>query len=93
MLKETGMNSQELMARPPADGGSGTGFVTGTTCTSSGTYRASNKYMDVVMAVAVGEVFLPGPDGNKTTWYALAPSLSSNKKGEFSSVKVAAGSI
>jgi hypothetical protein len=69
-----------------------TGFATGSICQSSGTYRCSNKYMDIVLAVAAGEVFLPGPDGKKTTWYALSPSLSTNSDGGFRSVKVVAGS-
>lgn len=70
-----------------------TGFATGTTCTSSGTFRASNKYMDIVQIYAAGEVFLTGADGKKTTWYALSPSLSTNKDGSFSSMKVAPGTI
>src|ERR1043166_7051108 len=56
-----------------------TGYATGTICPASGTYRASNKYLDIILAVAVGEIFQPGPDGKKTTWYALAPTLSSNQ--------------
>ena len=70
-----------------------TGYATGSVCPSSGTYRASNKYMDIVLAVAAGEVFLTGPDGKKTTWYALSPSLTTNSDGSFSAVKVAPGTI
>jgi len=70
-----------------------TGFATGTICQSSGTFRASNKYMDAVLVYAAGEVFLPFVDGRKTTWYALSPSLSTNKDGSFTSVKVVAGTI
>lgn len=69
------------------------GFATGAVCQSSGTYRASNKYMDIVAVVAVGDVFQPGPDGKKTTWYALTPQLSTNSSGGFASVKVAPGTI
>jgi len=68
-----------------------TGYATGTTCTFSGTYRASNKYMDIVGVYAKGEVFRVGPDGKKTTWYALTSNLSTNKSGGFDSVKVQAG--
>ena len=91
--------NQEQQSLVEAGGGSGgfnttTGFATGATCTSSGTYRASNRYMDIVMAYAAGEVFLPGPDRKKTTWYALSPSLSTNSSdGGFNSVKVEAGTI
>jgi len=70
-----------------------TGYATGTICQRSGNYRASNKYMDIIVAYAIGDVFLPGPDGKKTTWYALTTSLSTNQDGSFSSVKVAAGTI
>jgi hypothetical protein len=70
-----------------------TGYATGTICGRSGNYRASNKYMDIVVAYAKGDIFLAGPDGKKTTWYALTASLSTNKDGSFSSVKVAPGSI
>lgn len=84
--------NQELTA-----GGNGgnlsTGFATGTVCQTSGTYRASNKYLDIILAVAVGEIFQPGPDGKKTTWYALSSSLSTNKNGDFDSVKVSAGTV
>jgi hypothetical protein len=70
-----------------------TGYATGTVVPSSGTYRASNKYMDIVQVYAAGEVFFAGADNRKTTWYALAPSLGTNKDGSFSSVKVAPGTV
>jgi len=81
-----------------AGGGNGgfnttTGYATGTICQSSGTFRASNKYIDAVLVYAAGEVFLPFVDGRKTTWYALSPSLSTNKDGSFTSVKVVAGTV
>ena len=79
-----------------AGGGNGstsTGFVTGTTCTTSGTYRASNKYMDIVAIYVVGEVFRAFVDGKKTTWYPLTTSLSTNQDGSFTSVKVDAGTV
>lgn len=89
--------NQDLIAQDAAGGGNGGtafGFVTGATCTSSGTYRCSNKYMDVVMIYAAGDVFFAGPDGKKTTWYALASNLSSKSgDGGFRSVKVDAGTI
>ena len=85
--------SQELSAGG-GNGGTAFGFVTGATCTSSGTYRCSNKYMDIVMIYATGDVFFAGPDGKKTTWYALSPSLGTkNSNGGFNSVKVDAGTI
>ena len=91
--------NQDLVANQElsAGGGNGstsTGFVTGATCTSSGTYRCSNRYMDIVLTMEAGQAFLPGPDGKKTTWYALAPSLTTKDgDGGFRSVKVDAGTI
>ena len=90
--------SQEFQTQETLAGGNGgfnttTGYATGTACPSSGTFRASNKYMDVVLVYATGEIFLAGPDGKKTTWYALSPSLSTNQDGGFESVKVAPGTV
>jgi hypothetical protein len=92
------MNQDLISSQDSLAGGNGgfsttTGYATGTTCPSSGTYRCSNKYMDIIMAIAQGEIFLAGPDGKKTTWYALSPTLSTNTDGSFSSVKVAPGTV
>lgn len=84
---------QETTSGGGGNGGSTTGFATGTTCTSSGTYRCSNKYMDIVAIFVVGDIFLKGPDGKNTTWFKLSASLSSNKSGSFESVKVIAGTV
>jgi len=91
------MNQDAIAQQELTAGGGGnttTGFATGTKCLSSGTYRASNRYMDVVQIYVAGDVFLSGPDGKKTTWYALAPNLSTKSgDGGFTSVKVEAGTI
>ena len=90
------MNQDLISNQDSLAGGNGTlpgGFATGTVCSTSGTYRASNKYIDIVLAVAAGDVFQPGPDGKKTTWYPLSSSLSSNQSGDFNSVKVQAGTL
>jgi len=85
---------QELTAGGGNGGNTTTGYATGATVPSSGTYRCSNKYMDVVLVYAAGDVFFAGPDGKKTTWYALAPTLSTKDSGGgFTSVKVDAGTI
>ena len=85
---------QDSLVEGGGNGGSTTlGFATGTKCTSSGTYRASNKYMDLVALIAAGDVFPPFCDGRKTTWFALSSSLSSNDGGSFKSVKVDAGTV
>jgi hypothetical protein len=90
------MNQQQQAAETTSGGGGNTGstgFSTGTICTSSGTYRCSNKYMDIVAIFAAGDTFLKGPDGKNTTWFKLTASLSSNKSGSFESVKVVAGTV
>ena len=89
------MNEQQTQEALAGGNSSGfnttTGYATGTVCQFSSTYRASNKYMDIIQIYAVGEVFRAFVDGKKTTWYALSSSLSTNKQGSFSSVKVAPG--
>lgn len=86
--------SQELTAGGNGGGGNtSTGFATGTVCTESGTYRSSTKYMDIVAVFGKGDVFTAGVDGKKTTWYPLTTTLSTNKDGSFTSVKVEAGAI
>ncbi|HXQ74801.1 MAG TPA: hypothetical protein VN844_30130 [Pyrinomonadaceae bacterium] len=64
-----------------------TGFVTGTKCTKTGSYKASNKYLELILTVEEGAEFPPFADGEKTTWYALTP----NTKDGFEPVKVAPG--
>jgi hypothetical protein len=91
------MNQDLISQEMAAGGGNGstsTGFVTGATCTSSGTYRASNRYMDIVSIYVVGEVFRAFADGKKTTWFPLAPNLTTKDgDGGFRSVKVDAGTV
>ena len=70
-----------------------TSYATGTVCQFSGTYRASNKYMDIIGLYAKGEIFRVGPDGKKTTWTALTTTVSTNSSGAFDSVKVDAGTV
>jgi hypothetical protein len=83
-----------------AGGGNGsfsttTGYATGTICQRTGNYQAENKYLRVVVPYSLGQAFLPGPDGKKTIWYALAAavSTSSTSDGSFNSVKVQPGTV
>jgi hypothetical protein len=94
--------NQDVIAQQDsvAAGGNGTfstttGYATGTVCQRSGNYQAENKYLRVVVPYAVGDKFLAGPDGRKTTWYALAAavSTSSTSDGSFTSVKVQPGTV
>lgn len=54
-----------------------TGFPTGATCKKSGTYRAENKYLEVILVLEEGEIFPPFVDGEKTNWFALTPVTKS----------------
>jgi hypothetical protein len=69
-------NAQVARAYQDSKTGTTTGYPTGTVCKKSGTYRASNKYLEVIIVVAEGEVFPPFTDGTKTIWY---PRSSSTK--------------
>ena len=62
------------------------GFPTGSKCLKTGTYKAENKFMRVVIVVAEGEDFPLFADGEKTIWYALTPSTKST----FEAVKTTA---
>jgi hypothetical protein len=93
-VSSTNTGSQELSF---AGGGNNTttGFATGATCQSSGTYRAENKYMTVVAIYAAGEIFRTMTDGRKCTWYPLTKTTASgfSNDGGFTSVKVEAGAV
>lgn len=51
-----------------------TGFPSGTVCKKSGTYRASNKYIENIIVVGEGETFPLFSDGAKTIWYPRNPA-------------------
>jgi len=57
--------------------GTTTGFPTGTICKKSGTYRASNQYLENIIVMGEGEEFPPFSDGTKTIWY---PRSSNTKQ-------------
>jgi hypothetical protein len=62
-------NAPVAMAHQDTKTDSTTGFPTGTICKKSGTYRASNKYLEVIIVVVEGETFPPFTDGTNTIWY------------------------
>src|SRR5688500_19510844 len=55
------------VAKASQDSKTSTGFATGTVCKKSGTYRASNKYLENIIVVAEGEVFPPFSEDRKST--------------------------
>lgn len=72
-----------------------TGYVSGSICPSSGTWKADNRYMTTVQLYAAGDPFRLGVDGKKCTWYPLTRTASSgfSNDGGFTSVKVEAGAV
>ena len=95
MPQQTMTASQEMTVGGVNGGGGSSTFLTGTTCTSSGTFAAENKYMRLVIALAAGEPFPPFTDGKKVYWTALTTAMAASKTadGGFTSVKVEAGAV
>ncbi len=88
--------SQELTAGGGGGGNTSSGFLTGTTCTASGTYIAENKYLRAVIALAANEKFPPMTDGKKIYWYPLTTVIATTAKdsdGGLTGVKVEAGAV
>ena len=83
----TAVTAQEKQANTEASK-TPTGFATGTKCTKTGTYRASNKYLEIVIPVEEGDEFPTFADGEKTIWYPITASTKST----FEPVKAAPGS-
>lgn len=81
--------SQELAKKPaPTEG------VTGSTCTKTGLYKATDGRMEFVRLIKQDEKYpaYPGGTGStKTTWTAVSSSTDGSREG-FESVKVSAGS-
>jgi hypothetical protein len=88
------ISSQELTTSGGGNTSTGT-FLTGTICTSSGTFSAENKYLRSVIVLAAGEAFPPFIDGKKIYWTALTTvkAASTTSDGGFTSVKVEAGTV
>lgn len=70
-----------------------TGGATGTTCTKSGIYKATDGKMEFVEFIRKGQSFpkYPGANGtSNTTWTPVTESADGARKG-FTAVKVSAG--
>ena len=95
MPQQTMTASQEMTVGGINGGGSSGTFLTGTTCTSSGTYAAENKYLRCVIVLAAGEPFPPFMDGKKVYWTSLTTvkATSMTADGGFTSTKVEAGAV
>ena len=86
--QQTTQQKEQTTQETSKTGTTPVGFATGAKCTKTGTYKAENKFIKVIIVVAEGEEFPPFVDGAKTTWYELTP----NTKGSFDAVKVSAES-
>lgn len=84
--------SQELnqeFKRPPSGG------ATGTTCSKTGLYKASDGKITSVLMIRRGDAFPPfiGATGTtKTTWYAVTEG-SDGSRTSFESVTATTGSV
>jgi hypothetical protein len=51
-----------------------TGYPTGAKCPKTGTYRASNGKLEIILVVEAGKLFPTFSDGSKTLWYPVKGS-------------------
>ena len=71
-----------------------TGYSSGTICPRTGSYKASNKYMNAIVTVVRGAKFPNFIDGKKCTWTALSETTttsSTSTDSGFESTRVAPG--
>jgi len=48
-----------------------TGYPTGTKCPKTGTYKATNGKIEIILFLEAGKAFPTHSDGSKTIWYAV----------------------
>lgn len=84
----TAVTAQEKQSKTEEAPKTPTGFATGTKCTKTGTYRAANEYLEIVIPVKEGDEFPTFADGSKAMWYPITPSTRST----FEPIKVSPGS-
>ncbi len=48
-----------------------TGYPTGTKCPKTGTYKATNGKIEIILFVLAGKAFPTHSDGSKTIWYPV----------------------
>ena len=51
-----------------------TGYPTGTKCPKTGTYKATNGKIEIILFLEAGKAFPTHSDGSKTIWYAVKES-------------------
>jgi len=81
--------SQDLTAKKPPSGASGT------TCSKTGLYKATDGKMEFVELIRRGSIFPKFPGGNgttNTTWTAVSESADGSRT-SFTAVKVSAGTL
>jgi len=86
------MNQDLIQEKGGGGGGTGTG-ATGTICTETSIYKASDGKIEFIEYIEQGQAFPPFPGGNgkkSTTWTRLSLTSDGTKTG-FESVLVPAG--
>ena len=48
-----------------------TGYPTGTKCPRTGTYKATNGKIEIILVVVAGKAFPSHSDGSKVIWYPV----------------------
>lgn len=89
--------SQDLSSGNKAPGD--TGGATGTVCSATGLYQATDNKAKYIELISAGDLFPPFPGGkgtSKTTWTRVTPTSAATdvtSDGGFQSVVVAAGTV
>lgn len=89
------MSQEFTQAQEMTQGATIGGTTTGSVCTETSLYKATDGKIEFLELIAAGDTFPPFPGGNgtkKTTWTKTTVA-SDGEKTSFTAVKVAAGSI
>jgi len=70
-LTTSGLHYRPVVNAQETKTDSTTGYPTGTKCPRTGTYRATNNKIEIVLVVVAGKPFPPFSDGSKTIWYPV----------------------
>jgi len=66
--------SPEVNAQDTKTDSNTTGYPTGAKCPKTGTYKATNGKIEIILMVEAGKAFPPHSDGSKTIWYPVKDS-------------------
>jgi hypothetical protein len=71
LLTASGLSYRPVVKAQDTTTNSTTGYPTGTKCPKTGTYKATNGRIEVILFVLAGKPFPTHSDGSKTIWYAI----------------------